>query len=73
MYLDLKRDYWCPCMKRDVAWVVERCMTCRRVKEEHQRLHGPLQHLEIPQWKWEHISMDFITKLPRTACGVDMI
>ena len=73
MYLDLKRDYWYPCIKRDVTWVVERCLTCRRVKAEHQRSHGPLQPLEIPQWKWEHISKDFITKLPRIARGVDAI
>ncbi|CAH1446825.1 unnamed protein product [Lactuca virosa] len=73
MYLDLKRDYWWPCMKRDVAWVVERCLTCRRVKADHQRPHGMLQPLEVPQWKWEQNSMDFITKLPRTARGVDVI
>ena len=42
MYLDLKRDYWWPCIKRDVAWFVERCLTCRRVKAEHERLHGKL-------------------------------
>ena len=42
MYLDLKRDYWWPCMKRDVAWVVERCLTCPWVKAEHQHPHGPL-------------------------------
>ncbi|CAH1435415.1 unnamed protein product [Lactuca virosa] len=73
MYLDLKKDYWWPCMKRDVAWFVERCLTCRRVKAEHQRPHGKLQPLEVPQWKWEKISMDFITKFPRTARGVDAI
>ena len=60
-------------MKRDVAWVVERCLTYHRVKAEHQSLHGKLQPLEIPEWKWEHIAMDFITKLPRTARGVDAI
>ena len=32
MYLDLRREYWWPCMKRDVAWYVERCLTCRKVK-----------------------------------------
>ena len=42
MFLDLKRDYWWPCMKRDVAWFVERCLTCRTVKAEHQHLHGKL-------------------------------
>ncbi|XP_052627225.1 uncharacterized protein LOC128133734, partial [Lactuca sativa] len=40
---------------------------------EHQRPHGKLQPLEIPEWKWEQITMDFITKLPRTARGVDAI
>ena len=42
MFLDLKRDYWWPCMERDVAWFVESCLTCRRVKAEHQRPHGKL-------------------------------
>ena len=60
-------------MKRDVAWYVERCLTCRRVKAEHQRPHGKLQPLEVPQWKWEQISMDFITKLSRPARSVDAI
>lgn len=73
MYLDLKRDYWWLSMKRGVAWVAERCLTCRWVKAEHQHPHGPLQPLEIPQWKWEQISIDFITKLPRTVYGVDAI
>ena len=53
MYLDLKRDYWWPCIKRDVAWFVERCLTWRRVKVEHQCPHSKLQPLEVPQWKWE--------------------
>ena len=73
MYLDLKRYYWRPCMKRGVAWFVERCLTCRRVKAEHQRPHGKLQPLEIPEWKWEQITMDFITKFPRTTRGADAI
>ena len=60
-------------MKRDVAWYVERCLTCRKVKAEHQRPHGKMQPLDIPLWKWEDITMDFITKLPRTARGVDSI
>ncbi|KAI3739873.1 hypothetical protein L2E82_30285 [Cichorium intybus] len=48
-------------------------MTCRKVKAEHQRPHGKLQPLEIPEWKWEHITMDFITKLPRTPRHMDTI
>ncbi|KAJ9544711.1 hypothetical protein OSB04_024418 [Centaurea solstitialis] len=73
MYRDLKNGYWWPGMKRDVARFVEECMTCRMVKAEHQRPHGKLQPLEIPVWKWEHITKDFITKLPRTPRGYDTI
>ena len=73
MYRDLRLDYWWPCMKRVVAWYVERCLTCRKVMAEHQRPHGKMQPLDIPLWKWEDITMDFITKLPRTARGVDSI
>ena len=73
MYRDLRPDYWWPCMKRDVAWYVDRCLTCRKVKAEHQRPHGRMQPLDIPVWKWEDITMDFVTKLPRTARGVDSI
>ncbi|KAL4555554.1 hypothetical protein LXL04_038176 [Taraxacum kok-saghyz] len=73
MYRDLREGYWWPCMKRDVARYVEECLTCRKVKAEHQRPHGKLQPLEIPVWKWEHITMDLITKLPKTPRGVDAI
>ncbi|KAJ9553505.1 hypothetical protein OSB04_017550 [Centaurea solstitialis] len=73
MYRDLKTDYWWPEMKRDVAKYVEKCLTCLRVKAEHQRPHGKLQPLDIPVWKWEHITMDLITKLPRTPRGFDAI
>ena len=60
-------------MKRDVAWYVERCLTCRKVKVEHQRPHDKMQQLDIPVGKWEEITMDFITMLPRTSRGVDLI
>ena len=51
MYRDLRLDYWWSCTKRDVAWYVERCLTCRKVKTDHQRLHGKMQPLDIPLWK----------------------
>ena len=60
-------------MKREIAGYVERCLTCRKVKDEHQRPHGKVQPLPIPMWKGEEITMDFITKLPRTTRGVDAI
>jgi len=49
------------------------CLVCQKVKIEHQRPSGKLQPLEIPQWKWDHISMDFIVGLPRIPRGLDYI
>ncbi|GJU44726.1 hypothetical protein Tco_1201992 [Tanacetum coccineum] len=40
---------------------------------EHQKLFGLLQQPKIPMWKWERITMDFVTKLPRTTRGHDSI
>ncbi|GJS13241.1 integrase, catalytic region, zinc finger, CCHC-type containing protein [Tanacetum coccineum] len=54
-----------PGMKRDIATYVSKCLTCSKVKAEHQRPSGLLQQPEIPEWKWDKITMDFITKLPR--------
>ncbi|GJW65055.1 putative reverse transcriptase domain-containing protein [Tanacetum coccineum] len=40
---------------------------------EHQKPSGLLVQPEIPEWKWEKITMDFVTKLPKTANGYDTI
>ncbi|KAJ9565069.1 hypothetical protein OSB04_001035 [Centaurea solstitialis] len=69
MYRDLKLLYWWPGMKKDVRRFIEKCMTCLQVKVEHQKPFGELQPLEIPKWKWDHITMDFVMKLPRTKKG----
>ncbi|XP_072084548.1 uncharacterized protein [Arachis hypogaea] len=71
MYYDLKKMFWWPRMKGDVAIVVSNCLTCQKVKIEHQKPSGMLQPLEIPQWKWEGITMDFVTGLPRTRSEFD--
>ena len=42
MYRDLRSSYWWPCMKKEIAWYVEKCLTCRMVKAKHQRPHGKL-------------------------------
>ncbi|GJW77673.1 putative reverse transcriptase domain-containing protein [Tanacetum coccineum] len=65
MYYDLRDMYWWPGMKRDIATYVSECLTCAKVKAEHQRTLGLLQQPDIPEWKWENITMDFITKLPK--------
>ncbi|XP_072081170.1 uncharacterized protein [Arachis hypogaea] len=69
MYYDLKKIFWWPGMKGGVATVVSKCLTYQKVKIEHQKPSGMLQPLEIPQWKWEGIAMDFVTGLPRTRSG----
>ncbi|GKE26974.1 putative reverse transcriptase domain-containing protein, partial [Tanacetum coccineum] len=73
MYHDLRDMYWWPGMKRDIATYVSKCLTCSKVKAEHQRPLGLLQQPEIPEWKWDKITMDFITKLPKTKSGHDTI
>ncbi|KAL8134978.1 hypothetical protein AgCh_009846 [Apium graveolens] len=73
MYRDLKENYWWPYMKREIAEWVNKCYTCQRVKAEHQTPRGLLQPLEIPEWKWEHIAMDFIVGLPRTKANHNAI
>lgn len=60
-------------MIRDVAWYIEILFTCRKVKVEHRKPHGKLQTWDIPLWKQEHITIDFIAKLPNTAHGLDTI
>nr|GFC38107.1 putative reverse transcriptase domain-containing protein [Tanacetum cinerariifolium] len=73
MYQDLKKLYWWPNMKAEIAAYVSKCLTCAKVKREYQKPSGLLVQLKIPQWKWENIKMDFVTKLPKTAAGQDMI
>lgn len=55
-------------MKTDIAEFF--CLTCQTVKIEHQQKpSGQLQPLEIPEWKWENISQDFVLGLPHTPSG----
>ncbi|GJS30158.1 putative reverse transcriptase domain-containing protein [Tanacetum coccineum] len=62
------------CLKnRKIATYVSKCLTCAKVKAEHQKPFGLLVQPKIPQWKWEKITIDFITKLPKTSTGQDTI
>ncbi|GJV79502.1 putative reverse transcriptase domain-containing protein [Tanacetum coccineum] len=73
MYQDMKKLYWWPNMKADNTTHVSKCLTCARVKAEHQRPSGLLVQPEIPQWKWDNITMGFVTKLPKSSQGHNTI
>ncbi|GKE46428.1 putative reverse transcriptase domain-containing protein [Tanacetum coccineum] len=73
MYQDMKKLYWWPNMKADISTYVSKCLTCLKVKVEHKKPSSLLVQLVIPQWKWDNITMDFITKLSRTSSGYDTI
>nr|GEV43792.1 reverse transcriptase domain-containing protein [Tanacetum cinerariifolium] len=69
MYQDMKRLYWWPNMKAGIATYVSKCLTCAKVKSEHQRPSGLLVQPKIPKWKWDNITMDFVMKLPKSSQG----
>nr|GEY55306.1 reverse transcriptase domain-containing protein [Tanacetum cinerariifolium] len=69
VYQDLKLLYWWSNMKADIATYVSKCLTCAKVKAEHQKPSGLLQQPKIPVWKWERITMDFISGLHRMPSG----
>ena len=73
MYQGLRRQYYWSGIKRHVGDFVQRCLTCQQVKAEHQKPTGLLQPLEVVEWKWEHVKMDFVTHLHRTPQGHDAI
>ncbi|GKA22840.1 putative reverse transcriptase domain-containing protein [Tanacetum coccineum] len=87
--LCLNKQSWIPCFKELRALIMHeshkskysihpgldkiKCLTCAKVKIEYQKPSCLLVQPEIPQWKWENITMDFVTKLPKTATGQDTI
>ena len=71
MYQDLRNNFWWDGMKRDIAKFVYKCLVCQQMKAEHKKLLGLLVPLSIPEWKWCHIIMDFVTEFPRTSQGFD--
>ncbi|GJV77053.1 putative reverse transcriptase domain-containing protein [Tanacetum coccineum] len=73
VYQDMKKLYWWPNMKADISTYVSKCLTCAKVKAKHQRPSGLLVQPKIPEWKWDNITMDFVTKLPKSSQGYDTI
>nr|GEX54558.1 reverse transcriptase domain-containing protein [Tanacetum cinerariifolium] len=70
---NMKKLYWWPNMKADIATYVSKCLTCAKVKAEHQRPSGLLVQPKIPEWKWDNITMDFVSKLSKSSQGYDTI
>nr|GEY78156.1 putative reverse transcriptase domain-containing protein [Tanacetum cinerariifolium] len=70
---DMKQLYLWPNMKADIVTYVSKCLMCLKVKAEHQKPSGLLVQLGIPEWKWDNITMDFVTKLSRIQSGNDTI
>ena len=62
----LRKLFFWPSMKDETAEYLARCQDCQQVKAKHQHLAGLLQPLLVPEWKWETISLDFITGFPRS-------
>ena len=60
-------------MKRHVGDFVRRCFTCQQVKVEQKKPVELLQPLEVAEWKWEHVMMDFVIHLPRTPQRHDAV
>ncbi|GJR17615.1 putative reverse transcriptase domain-containing protein [Tanacetum coccineum] len=58
--MDMKKLYWWPNMKSNIATYVSKFLTSAKVKAKHQRPSGLLVQPEIPQWKWDNITMDFV-------------
>ena len=73
MYHDLRRQYYWSGIKKQVGDFVQRCLTCQQVKAEHQGPTRLLHPLEVGEWKWEHVTMDFVTHFPQTLRGHDAV
>ncbi|GKA15460.1 putative reverse transcriptase domain-containing protein [Tanacetum coccineum] len=73
MYQDLKKLYWWPNRKAELATYVSKCLARAKVKAEYQKPSGLLVQPVIPVWKWENITMDFVTKLSKTPTGQDTL
>ena len=73
MLSSLKEGFFWPQMKKDALEFCKQCLVFEKVKAKRVKIPGKLQPLDIPQMKWECISMEFITALPRVAKNFDSI
>ena len=68
-----KKHFFSTKLKADIVLFIAKCQEFQLVKAEHQHPLGLLQPLPIPEWKWEVISIDFITGLPKSKKQNDYI
>jgi len=73
MYQDLQTNFWWDGMKKDIANFLQRCLTCQQIKAEHKKPPGLLMPLPPLEWKWSHITIDFVSEFPRSPQGHDAI
>jgi hypothetical protein len=69
----LRRHYWWPGLDRSVREYIKTCPACQRNKANNQAPAGLLQPLPTPENRWDEVTMDLITQLPKTARGFDAI
>lgn len=67
MHREIRNLFWWSRMKNEISEFVMKCLTYRRVKTKHQVSFGQLHLLEIPKWKWDRITMDFVSGFPISA------
>ena len=72
-YQTVRNSYIWRGLKKDVHDFITSCDQCQRNKGTNKHPYGLLQPLPIPTRKWESVSMDFITSLPKTKNGHDTI
>ena len=68
-YRLLNATYYWPQMQQDLIKFVTSCHSCKQMKASRNLPKGLLQPLPVPLERWESISMDFITILPRSSKG----
>lgn len=73
LFSTIKNNYFWHGMRKDILDYLAKCLECQQVKEEHQHLAGLLHPLPIPEWKWDTVTLDFITGLPRSRRKNDSI
>ncbi|GJV36489.1 putative reverse transcriptase domain-containing protein [Tanacetum coccineum] len=72
-FVSMVKLFWSTIWKADISTYASKFLTCAKVKAEHQNPSSLLQQPEIPKWKWEKITIDFVFGLPRIPSGYDMI